>query len=326
MSESLWTKPNRPARVVSTHVRECIVGENLTPSAKLLQQRGIVGEGVSDGDKIWLLETHYVVGMGQKNIHFVYFASVHGALLAQQNIEKAVESSAGHRFPFKLREFLGGFEENYTFRSSDAQVFSENRDNFDGQLYEILYEAGVLDEQFSTAPRVVEAVGEDDCQWMRAVFGECWQYVAQLDYCLQQFAFSSFATMAARINFNRWVVDDQFSAGYLQREMELILSGAEDIALAELDLRRRRSKISSAKNTEKKVRRLNLLMAEIEKLSSVVGLMDEEAIFQQAWKNAARKSPDMPKTKKIREEYGTALRSEEPYKTRYFRMFSVKNA
>lgn len=61
---------------------------------------------------------------------------------------------------------------------------------------------------------------------------------------------------------------------------------------------------------------LDCLMLELEKLSDLFSRIDEEAIFRQAYTNAG-KHRDMPKSKKTYDNYGTTIRSEEPYLSRY---------
>lgn len=70
---------------------------------------------------------------------------------------------------------------------------------------------------------------------------------------------------------------------------------------------------------------LETLMQEIEKLADVVGKIGEDLIVSQAFENARTSQPKMPGTKRTLDDYGTTLRSEEPFKSRYEAVFR-KNA
>ena len=66
-------------------------------------------------------------------------------------------------------------------------------------------------------------------------------------------------------------------------------------------------------------------MNEIENLAGVVDLISEGRIVEQAFEAVQEREPNFPKTKKTLDDYGTALRSEEPFKSRYDAVFH-KNA
>lgn len=73
-----------------------------------------------------------------------------------------------------------------------------------------------------------------------------------------------------------------------------------------------------------KTQNLQALMVELEALADLYPRMSEEAIFDQAYANASAKRK-MPQTTRTIEDYGTTLRSDEEFKSRYFSIFQ-KNA
>lgn len=77
----------------------------------------------------------------------------------------------------------------------------------------------------------------------------------------------------------------------------------------------------------RKRRKTNLeaMMREIEKLAGAAGLISEERIVEQAMEAARERETNFPKSRKTLDDYGTALRSEEPFKSRYEAVFR-KNA
>ncbi|WP_305972080.1 MULTISPECIES: hypothetical protein [unclassified Mameliella] len=65
---------------------------------------------------------------------------------------------------------------------------------------------------------------------------------------------------------------------------------------------------------------LKVFMSEIEALSDTFPRMSEEAIFAQAYANAAAKRK-MPRSRKVIDSYGDAIRSEQPFKARFDAIF-----
>ena len=101
---------------------------------------------------------------------------------------------------------------------------------------------------------------------------------------------------------------------------ELVEKGEASVIAQE-----KRTKASASKSSEKRFINIEYLLKEIENLAGHHPAFSEESIFKQAYENARVKNPNMPKSKKTLDEYGTVLRSEEPFKSRYEAVFR-KNA
>lgn len=78
--------------------------------------------------------------------------------------------------------------------------------------------------------------------------------------------------------------------------------------------------VGGNKSRQRRLDNLEALIVELEAFSDVAGRFPEQALFDQAWANAAA-SIDLPKSKKSREDYGVQLRSDEPFKSRYDAVF-----
>ncbi|AXI54921.1 hypothetical protein C1J05_10815 [Sulfitobacter sp. JL08] len=86
-----------------------------------------------------------------------------------------------------------------------------------------------------------------------------------------------------------------------------------------------RGEKGGAASRKRRLANLEILIQEIEKLSQSVGTFSEERIVEQAFEAARDREAKMPSSKRTLDEYGTALRSEEPFKSRYEAVFR-KNA
>lgn len=91
----------------------------------------------------------------------------------------------------------------------------------------------------------------------------------------------------------------------------------EELIVRRKDQSDRAGRGGAKSSSKKKVERLSVLMDEIEKLSSVVGLMSEDRILSEAFEQATLVRSDMPITQRTRFEYAVELRSVEPFKSRY---------
>ncbi|MDG1430999.1 MAG: hypothetical protein P8Q23_05475, partial [Paracoccaceae bacterium] len=203
-----------------------------------------------------------------------------------------------------------------------AMLLPYEPDDIFHRCYVSLAGAGVITkDSYKTSPAVLEWVGEENIEWMRESFGENWSCVAELEYCVNHFPRSSLASLAAEFMFSHFVVGDDYSCGYLAKQIEAIFGGVEEVAASTLETRKKAGAGGGRFSSERRRENLEVLMQEIEGLASVVEHMSEDAIFEQAFVNAKRRHRSMPATKKSREAYGTALRSEEPFRSRYFSVF-----
>lgn len=128
------------------------------------------------------------------------------------------------------------------------------------------------------------------------------------------------------IEYMRGIFDLGFLSGKLFSEYRSKTSFEELVEKGERSAHAQHSRTiaSGAASAKKKRENIECLLVEIERLESHFPAISEQAIISQAWENACKKRP-MPKSKAAKDDYETTLRSEEPFKSRYFNVFR-KNA
>ena len=140
--------------------------------------------------------------------------------------------------------------------------------------------------------------------------------------CFTIFAHKS---LAARIFLARFVTHDDFSAGYWTKEFEAIYGGTERAAVRSTEAHMKAGVAGGEASRARKLEYLEIVMQEIERLSDVASIMSEDRILAQAFENARKRDPSVPKTSKTQFDYEVTLRSDEPFKSRYQSVFG-KNA
>ncbi|MCK0139274.1 hypothetical protein [Aliiroseovarius sp. F47248L] len=317
IKENKWSRANRNEKVLNVTVVELPVGDLMRPKLESLSEGDAedVKVAVRQGLPLWSLHVVSQEGFNAARSTFYIFAS----------LEQAKEKSAS--FP------VGTYIDNFGFPSNEGRAFELGKLSVETRLsswgrgegayglaYEALHGAGVY-ENYKLSKEVLEWLGSEGEDWLRSDFGENWEAVAAMEYCVRNFHSTSMACIAARIFMSEFVAESDFDAGYASRELEVLAGGVEGVASKALAAQARRTKGSGLKSQRQKQERLEVFMQAIEALKDIVGSITEERVLAQAWENVIATHESMPKTKKTRFEYEVILRSEEPFKTRYYAIF-----
>lgn len=135
--------------------------------------------------------------------------------------------------------------------------------------FEILDSAGIYQNNFDRIAReVVEYLGQARIDEIKANHGEHWQVVAAFEYCWLQLPHSSPAFAAAAYQYHHYVTEDDFSAGYHWRDLEIMVHKVEVQALKIIETRARAGQSGSKKSTQARNKRRIAFFAMIEELAS----------------------------------------------------------
>ncbi|WP_139188373.1 hypothetical protein [Aliiruegeria lutimaris] len=336
MTENRWTKPNRLSKVVDVQIWNGTFGEGLGPSAESFNENLPEEQRVSDGDGYWVVTARLQTGLDTTSTSSMFYTSREAAeagraaWLAEAQAADNTEESLPHTelLTDDMRANLERFNIPSRFKDLGAEavslLMSAGDDDYWPMVYESLKNAGVIDERYNICEHVIEWLGEESVIWMRETFGENWTAAAEFEYCVHHFPKSSLAYLAAQVSFFEFCTDDKYTVGYFVRMLEAIYHGTESLAQAAANTRKKAGEGGKKSSSGKRLKNLSRLIEEIEALEDLVGRVSEQVIFDQAYANADAKLP-MPKSKKTKEDYGTFIRSEEPFKSRYFKVFR-KNA
>ncbi len=152
-----------------------------------------------------------------------------------------------------------------------------NDDNY--LAWRTLEEAG-LSDGYRITPKVASFLGVDRIEKLRALYHDNWQAVAEMEYCWYNFDSSSSAYVAAQKQYNYFVSQNDFAAGYLQRDLEILVEGVEEAVERANDFFEKQSKRSArggAANAEKaKLRRTRFYSLALESATRWVWKSENE--------------------------------------------------
>lgn len=310
MNKFTWS--NTKTKITKHETRPLDEGTMHYPSKSLLEQSGIGSEYV--GHTIWRNQINLEVGLDRTTVSFEFFRN-------QQDAEEYIA-----RFPVgtvlaKESDFVpfDMWGEDGSGAASCNLFFSAGGDGPEIGILDSLVGAGVLDESYRIAALVMEWAGPQKVDWSKQYFGDNWSVAIEMDYCTNHFPMSSLAHLAARIRFATYISGDDFTAGYLSRELEQLLGGVQELAESALSTRNKAGEAGSKASQFKRMQRLEAFFGEVTRLADLVGRMSEQVILDQAFMNAIELEPDLWKQGKGQQaEYETVLRSDDHFKSRYF--------
>lgn len=308
--------------MVGTEVSQLQAGHDRRPMADAIEYPVDVDlqKAVLNDEPIWEVKTTYRTGLEDEKSMVELFATESDALNFEAKYPIGAEIDI---FDFLEPESKGFDPENLSL-ATELSIFGRGEPPY-FLIYEALEGAGVYDEKWHLSKDVLAWLGNKGMRALRGRFGDNWDVVAALEFCSKNFHSTSLATLAARALCAEYVADSDYDAGYASRELELLVIGAEEVAIKALRARELAGKGGGKSAQKRRLKNLEILMGEIEKLSGAVGLFSESRIVAQAIDSARDLEPKMPKSKSTLDGYGTALRSEEPFKSRYEAVFR-KNA
>lgn len=89
---------------------------------------------------------------------------------------------------------------------------------------------GGINDGYRTSPKVLEFLGAARIEKFKSIHGENWTVAAEMEFCFLTLPCSSSAYVAAQQKYNYYIVGDDFSAGYLLRDLEMLVHGVERAA------------------------------------------------------------------------------------------------
>ncbi len=271
-----------------------------------------------EGRELWTVWIHIKVGMDRGTAAVRVFENEGEAdAFCNKYTVGMVLDSEESPWPINFEEvFENGFDQNNL-------LFSAGGDPNFGLIYDCLSFADVINERtYLISDEVLKWAGQQRIDWAKEAQPENWECLIELEYCTYHFPRSSLAFLAAQFQFNYYVLQDDYSAGYLMREIEVILGGAETVAEVAINARKSAGDAGRKASQSAKRNRLFMFLAEIEKLGDLVGRVSEKAILDQAFQNAIEQDQSLWRQGRGQQaEYETLLRSEPEYRVKYYQVF-----
>ena len=192
------------------------------------------------------------------------------AALRFRNKEDAERFAALHPTGSEIPDTLDGS------LHGDRQSISKEIDNPDSGRFcrgdrhspiawQVLIDAGISDQHGLTlSDEVSKFLGVTRLNALKKRFGENWQAAAEYEYCLLKLPHWSPAHLAAAYNYHYFITHDDFSAGYLLRDLEILVHGVEAVAVNAIEMRRKAGEAGSKQSAGARVKRMAALMDAME--------------------------------------------------------------
>lgn len=140
----------------------------------------------------------------------------------------------------------------------------------DGDLFlpmEVLEKAGIRNG-IEEPQKVTDFLGKKRVDMLKNTHGDNWCAAAVFEYCLFNLPHTSPAYIAAACEYHYYITGDEFSAGYLLRDLECLSMGVESEAAKAISMRKKAGAEGSKKSTQARERRRANLMDNMEAVAA----------------------------------------------------------
>lgn len=168
--------------------------------------------------------------------------------------------SVGSEIPEPILREWGDIRFIRTLMESKLPFGVEAGDRESPLAFEVLGNSGIYHETFGKLSKeVTEFIGQERLLELKKNYGENWETAAAFEYCWLNLPHSSPAFVAASYQYHHYITQDDFSAGYNWRDLEIMVHGVEAEALKAIETRKRAGKSGSEKSSNaRRTRRTDL--------------------------------------------------------------------
>lgn len=222
-------------------------GEPFFPPAHLLH-------GHEDAPEVWKVFLSTRTGLQPPSVSILFFIDQAELDTFLQN-NKIGQELAGN---IGMERFNQEFVQKFVSPDTEFGISAGDQEN--PLAFEVLGDAGIYTHRYGTlSEEVEESLGNDRLNELKASFGDNWTVAAVFEYCFTHLPHSSPAFVAASYQFHHYITEDDFSAGYHWRDLEVLVYGVEQTAQKSID----RSKKAGLSGSKKSADARNLRRASI---------------------------------------------------------------
>lgn len=189
-------------------------------------------------DEVWVLLVTARTGLRAPMIQYTIFLTEEEAIRASEQYVVGSEMDEmlfhiGDSADERLANIRNKIDNDESFR---VPTPANERLDLASAVLEVI---GVIEptEQRKMLPsqRVRELVGQARIDELQSRHGDAWQYAAELEYCHMHLPPSSPGLVAAACRYNLHVANDPFAAGYMLRDLEVLVRDMEGEAARSFD-------------------------------------------------------------------------------------------
>ena len=163
--------------------------------------------------------------------------------------------------------------------------------------FDVLGDAGIYACRYGPlSEEVKESLGKERLYELETSFGENWHIAAAFEYCFLHLPHSSPAFVAASCQFHYYITEDDFSAGYHWRDLEVLVHGVEETAKKAIDRSKKAGQSGSKKSTQaRNLRRSSIMdaMEEVCQRNPDIANLGEDPISELALREAIQKDASL---------------------------------
>lgn len=195
----------------------------------------------------------------------------------------------------------------------------------------VLIDAGLETWRSGVSPLVRDSLGRRRIGELKNTFGENWTVAAVFEYCWINLPPSSPAYIAALYKFHWYITQDEFAAGYLWRDLEMLIHGVESAAVTSMERAKRAGAAGSERSAQNRQKRQLALIAEMERFAARnpdMVKLGPDAVVSLVIEACAEKEPTLWRQGRgqVNEYLGEIRRGEagEELRARFEALFGVK--
>ena len=162
--------------------------------------------------------------------------------------------------------------------------------------FDILDDAGVRDKGYGVSQKVIDFLGKQRVGALKNMHGDNWCSAAAFEYCWLNLPHSSPAFVAAKYQFHYYITQDDFSAGYLWRDLENLVGGVEASAIKAKEMRTKAGAAGSERSAMARHARRSALMgsmADVVARNPDIVKLGHKAVATLAVSDSASKNPTL---------------------------------
>lgn len=287
----------------------------------------------TDGERrdVWIVWITFRTGItGQTIIPFVWYSQQDAQLFSDRHPVGEVVEDGLLNSNSSLKELL-----RIQLDQAATQGFASPADPDAFLIYDVLRGAGITDQRGEEPSQAVqEFLGSARIEELKKIHDGVWGKCAEFEYCSLNLPHSSPAYIASACRFHYYVTQDDFSAGYFFRELEIVVMGVEADAYKARETRKNAGKRGSESSSKARKNRIFSLMEALENAAEsnpdVIKMLGEKGLLSIAKRQAVSKAPKLwsQGQNQVKEYLGEIKRGEagEPLKERYLRLFNPGTA
>ncbi|WP_131541762.1 hypothetical protein [Nioella sediminis] len=221
-------------------------------------------EGQEQPAEVWAVHFTVREGMLPEKSFFELF------LTEEEANQKADAFPAGSEYEEVSRQWLKTQGEDFFRKIIDTGGMFLGAGDEDLYLpWKVLVDGGITAPNgVHVSQKVLDRLGQERIEGLKNRFGDNWEAAAEFEYCWLETHHSSAVCIAAECRYHYFISGNEFAAGYLLRDLEVLVHGVEKEASKAIQMRQNAGKAGSAQSSKSREARRSALVAAMEDVAA----------------------------------------------------------